>query len=44
VNENNIDPIKKYKETEMDAIREVGQEVKAGKIKYMFLSHHQNAG
>jgi hypothetical protein len=40
----NIDAIKKNMETLIDASEEVGLEVNTEKIKYMLLSHHQNAG
>jgi hypothetical protein len=40
----NIDTIKKNTQTLMDANKEVGLEVNPEKTKYMFLSHHQNAG
>jgi hypothetical protein len=39
----NIVTIKKHKETLIDAIKKVGLDVHAEKIKYMLLSHHQNA-
>jgi hypothetical protein len=39
-----MDTIKKYTETLIDASREVGLEINVEKIKYMLLSHHQNAG
>jgi hypothetical protein len=40
----NIDIIKKNKETLIDASKEVGLEVNAEKTHYMLLSRHQNAG
>jgi hypothetical protein len=40
----NIDTIKKNKQTLIDASKEVGLEVNAEKTKYTFLSCHQNAG
>jgi hypothetical protein len=40
----NIDTIQKNTETLIDASKEFGLEVNADKIKYMLLSHHQNAG
>jgi hypothetical protein len=40
----NIDTIKKNKETLIDTIEEVGLEVNTEKTKYMLLSCHQNAG
>jgi hypothetical protein len=40
----NIDTIKKNKETLTDASKEVGLEANAEKTKCMLLSHHQNAG
>jgi hypothetical protein len=40
----NINTIKKSKQTLIDASKEVGLEVNAEKTKYMFLSRHQNAG
>jgi hypothetical protein len=40
----NIDTIKKNTGTLTDASKEVGLEVNVEKSKYMFLSHHQNAG
>jgi hypothetical protein len=38
----NIDTIKKYTETLIDANKEVGLETNIEKAKYMFLSCHQN--
>jgi hypothetical protein len=40
----NIDTIKKNKQTLIDASKEVGLEVNTEKTKYMLLSRHQNAG
>jgi hypothetical protein len=40
----NIDTIKKYKETLIDANKEVGQGINVEKTKCMLLSHHHNAG
>jgi hypothetical protein len=40
----NIDTIKKNKETLIDASKEVGLEGNAEKPKYTLLSHHQSAG
>jgi hypothetical protein len=40
----NIDTIKKNKETLIDASKEVGLEINVEKTKYMFLSRHQNLG
>jgi hypothetical protein len=40
----NIDIIRKSKETLTDASKEVGLEVNTEKTKYMSLSRHQNAG
>jgi hypothetical protein len=40
----NIDAIKQKIETLIDAGKEVGLEVNAGKTKYMLLFRHQNAG
>jgi hypothetical protein len=40
----NIDTIKKNKETLIDASKEVGLEINIEKTKYKLLSHHQNAG
>jgi hypothetical protein len=40
----NIDTIKKNTETLTDSSKEAGLEVNTEKIKYMFLSRHQNAG
>jgi hypothetical protein len=40
----NIDTIKKNTETLIDASKEVCLKVNREKIKYIFLSHHQNAG
>jgi hypothetical protein len=40
----NIDTTKKNTENVIDASTEVGLEVNAEKTKYLFLSHHQNAG
>jgi len=42
--EKNIHIIKKNTETLLDASKEVGIEGNAEKTKYMFMSHHQNAG
>jgi hypothetical protein len=43
--DDNIDTIKKKKtQTLIDASKEVGLEVSAEKTKYIFQSHHQNAG
>jgi hypothetical protein len=39
-----IDTIKKNTETLIDSSKEVGVEVNAEKTKYIFLSHHENAG
>jgi hypothetical protein len=39
----NIDIVKKNKETLIDASKEVGLEVNAENTKYMLLSRHQNA-
>jgi hypothetical protein len=41
---NNIDTMKKYTETSIDASKEVGLEVNKEKTKYTSLSCHQNAG
>jgi hypothetical protein len=41
---NNVDTIKKRKETLVDVSKEVGLEVNAVQTKYMFRSRHQNAG
>jgi hypothetical protein len=40
----NIDHIKKNKETLIGASKEVGLEINIEKTKYMLLSHHRNAG
>jgi sorting nexin-29 len=40
----NIDTIKKNKETLIDGSKEVGLEINAEKTKYMLLSRHQNVG
>jgi hypothetical protein len=40
----NIDTVKKNTETLIDASKEVGLEINVEKIKYMFLSRHQNVG
>jgi hypothetical protein len=40
----NMDTIKKTKETLFDAGKEVGIKVNTEKTKYMLLSRHQNAG
>jgi hypothetical protein len=40
----NIDTINENTETLTDANKEVGLEINIDKIKYMLLSHHQNAG
>jgi hypothetical protein len=40
----NIDTINKNTRTLIYASTEVGLEVNAEKIMYMFVSHHQNAG
>jgi hypothetical protein len=40
----NIDTIKKNKETLINDSKEVGLEINAEKIKYMLLSRHQNVG
>jgi hypothetical protein len=40
----NIDTINKNTETLTDASKEVGLEINVEKTKYIFLSHHQNAG
>jgi hypothetical protein len=37
-----METIKENTETLIDASKEAGLEVKVEKIKYMFLSHHQN--
>jgi histidinol-phosphate/aromatic aminotransferase/cobyric acid decarboxylase-like protein len=42
--ENNVDYIKKHRETLIDASEEVGLEVNAEKTKYVLLFLHQNAG
>jgi hypothetical protein len=39
----NINTIKKNTDTEIDASKEVGLEVKAEKSRYMLMCHHQNA-
>jgi hypothetical protein len=41
---NNADTINKNTETFINASKEIGLEIKAEKIKYMLLSHHQNVG
>jgi hypothetical protein len=41
---NNIDTTKKNEETLADDCKEVGLEVTQRKLKYKFLSYHQNAG
>jgi hypothetical protein len=41
---NNIDTIKKNKETLIDASKEVGLEINVEKAKYMLLPLHQNVG
>jgi hypothetical protein len=40
----NIDTTKKNTPTLIHTSKEVGLEVNTDKTKYMFLSHHQNAG
>jgi hypothetical protein len=40
----NIDTIKKNTQTLIDPSKEISLEVNTEKIKYMLLSHHQNAG
>jgi hypothetical protein len=40
----NIDTMKRNTETLIDASTDAGLEVNAEEIKYIFLSHHQNAG
>jgi hypothetical protein len=40
----NMHTIKKNPEALLEASREVGLEVNTKKTKYMFMSHHQNAG
>jgi hypothetical protein len=40
----NIDTIKKNKETSIDASKEVGLETNVEKTKYKLLSRHQNVG
>jgi hypothetical protein len=42
--EDNIDTIKKNTETLIDASKKVGLEINIEKVKYMFLSRHQNVG
>jgi hypothetical protein len=42
--EDNIDTIKKGKETLIDASREIGLEINVERNKYMLLSRHQHAG
>jgi hypothetical protein len=42
--DDNIDTVNKSTETLIDAIKEVGLEVNADKMKYMLLSHQQNEG
>jgi hypothetical protein len=39
-----VDTIKKNRETFIDTCKEVGPKVHTEKIKYMLLSHDQNAG
>jgi hypothetical protein len=39
-----IDTMTKNTETLIDASKEVGLEINAGKIKYILLSRHQNVG
>jgi hypothetical protein len=41
---NNINTINKNKEVLVDASIEVGLEVNTEKFKYVFMSHHKNAG
>jgi hypothetical protein len=40
----NLDTIKKNKETSIDASKEVGLEINVEKTKYMLVSHHWNSG
>jgi hypothetical protein len=40
----NVDTIKKCKETLIDVMKKVGVEINEEKTKYMLLRHHQNAG
>jgi hypothetical protein len=40
----NIETLKKNKESLIDASKEVGLEIDVEKIKYMLLSRHQNVG
>jgi coproporphyrinogen III oxidase-like Fe-S oxidoreductase len=40
----NTDTIKKNTEPLIDSSKEVGLEINIEKTKYMFVSHHQNAG
>jgi hypothetical protein len=42
--EDNIHTIKKNRESLIDTSKDIGLDVNTEKIKYMLLSHHQNAG